>query len=54
MDDSNDHGRHPESARMYESDMAVYIGEDGGKNARQRQILQQNIQLMKTWLREGK
>ena len=54
MDDTNDHGRHPESARMYESDMAVYIGEEGGKNTRQRQILQQNIQLMKTWLREGK
>ena len=54
MDETNDHGRKPESEQMYDSDTATYLGEEGGKNTRQRQILQQNIQLMKTWLREGK
>lgn len=54
MDETMDHGRQAESERMYDSDMAVYLGENGGKNNQQRQILQENILLMKRWLQEGK
>lgn len=54
MEETNDLGRQPESSAMYDSDMSVYVGEDGGKNPRQRQILKQNIALMKQWASEGK
>ena len=33
MEETDDRGRQPESQKAYDSDMAVYVGEDGGKNA---------------------
>lgn len=54
MVETNDLGRQPESPKMYDSDMDVYLGENGGKNDAQRQILTQNIALMKQWASEGK
>ncbi len=51
---TNDRGRQPESAAMYDSDMAVYLGEMGGKPNAQPEVLRKNIELMKKWAREGK
>ncbi|MFN4258480.1 MAG: sulfatase [Gemmataceae bacterium] len=51
MEATNDHGRQPESAAMYDSDMAVYLQ---GKQGDQGNILRQNIALMKQWAKEGK
>ena len=50
--ETNDHGRNPESAKMYDSDMAVYLG-SAGKKGRNEQ-LEKNIALMKQWAAEGK
>jgi arylsulfatase A-like enzyme len=44
---TGDHGRNPEPAEMYDSDMAVYV--DKGKP-----VIQRNIELMKKWAAEGK
>jgi arylsulfatase A-like enzyme len=45
------HDRGPESEMMYDSDMAVYLGERGaGKD----DITRRNIALMKQWAKEGK
>ncbi len=43
----------PESDKMYDSDMAVYVGgrDNRGKNAT---VTEQNIALMKQWAKEGK
>ena len=45
MKETNDHG--PESEAMYDSDMAVYLGNGNP-------IIQENIALMKKWAKEGK
>ncbi|QDT56046.1 Arylsulfatase [Caulifigura coniformis] len=52
--ETNDLGQRPESVAQYDSDMKVYVGPEGGKNARQQQILRSNIELMKQWAAEGK
>jgi len=54
MDETGDLGREPESERMYDSDMAVYRGDEAAVNSDKRQSLEQNILLMKQWAREGK
>lgn len=51
MADTNDRGRAPEPEKMYDSDMAVYVGNKVGP---QNEVLRKNIELMKKWAREGK
>jgi len=56
MEQTNDQGRHPESATMYDSDMAVYTKRLRGPKfdpAHLKQI-EDNIALMKKWAAEGK
>jgi arylsulfatase A-like enzyme len=48
MEETNDHGRTPESATRYDSDMAVYLGEV--KNP----AIERNIATMKQWAKEGR
>jgi len=45
MKETNDHG--PESDRMYDSDMKVYVGQGNP-------VLEKNIALMMQWAAEGK
>jgi len=54
MDETRDQGREPEPDRMYDSDMAVYLGEDETAGSSRNQSLRQNIDLMKRWEREGR
>lgn len=54
MEETRDQGRQPESAEMYDSDMAVYLAKDPNKNTERLKNLQRNIELMKRWTREGK
>lgn len=51
MEETGDRGRVPESEAMYDSDMAVYLGESRGPAAEE---LRRNIELMKRWAKEGK
>lgn len=55
MEETGDQGRTPESAEMYDSDMAVYLS---GLKRRQRpehlRTIEANIALMKRWAAEGK
>ncbi|HWB00223.1 MAG TPA: sulfatase-like hydrolase/transferase [Pirellulales bacterium] len=52
---SGDRGNEPESMAMYDSDMAEYAGESGGKkNKKGDRGLADNIKLMKRWAAEGK
>ena len=44
--------RGPESEKMYDSDMAVYLGDRNNKG--RESITAQNVALMKQWAREGK
>jgi arylsulfatase A-like enzyme len=44
---TDDHGRTPEPAAMYDSDMAVYVARDNA-------AVKRNIELMKKWAAEGK
>jgi arylsulfatase A-like enzyme len=46
--------RGPESEKMYDSDMAVYVGERGANKKKDNSVTEQNIALMKRWAREGK
>jgi arylsulfatase A-like enzyme len=48
--ETKDHG--PESEKMYDSDMAVYVGDRNTKG--RESITAKNIALMKQWAREGK
>ena len=53
---THDQGRQPESAEMFDSDMAVYVGQ---LKARQHdpahiKTIQDNIRLMKRWAAEGR
>ncbi|MEW6306801.1 MAG: sulfatase [Verrucomicrobiota bacterium] len=50
--ETNDHG--PESERMYDSDMAVYLGDVNKKKGGRDEVLEKNIALMKQWAKEGK
>jgi arylsulfatase A-like enzyme len=52
IEETNDHGRTPEPAKMYDSDMAEYLG-TAGKKGRNEQ-LEKNIAQMKQWAAEGK
>jgi arylsulfatase A-like enzyme len=55
MEDSGDQGRRPESAAMYDSDMAVYLKNlNRKKDSAHLQTLEDNIALMKKWASEGK
>lgn len=54
MSETNDQGRIPESAAMYDSDMDVYLTTLGRKNADRLQVILENIALMKQWAAEGK
>ena len=45
MQETSDRG--PESEKMYDSDMAVYL-------QKPNPVVEQNIQLNKQWAREGK
>jgi len=47
MEGTGDRGREPEAASMYDSDMAVYLGEQSADSSAKGRILQQNIELMK-------
>jgi arylsulfatase A-like enzyme len=51
MKEANDRGREPEPGKMYDSDMAVYLG---SKASAQSEVLRKNIELMKQWARDGK
>jgi arylsulfatase A-like enzyme len=56
MKETDDKGRQPESAKMYDSDMAVYTGTLKARKqdpAHLREI-EQNIALMKKWAAEGR
>ncbi|WP_417748913.1 sulfatase [Rosistilla oblonga] len=55
METTGDQGRQPESAAMYDSDMAVYVESVQRRGtAEYLQALQKNIALMKRWAAEGK
>jgi len=45
--------RGPEPEKMYDSDMAVYVGERG-KKGKGESVTEKNIALMKQWAKEGK
>ena len=52
---SNDQGRFPESAAMYDSDMKVYVGSQRRHgNLEYAAELEENISLMKQWQAEGR
>ncbi len=53
---TDDKGREPESAKMFDSDMAEYTGKfKGGKgDPAHLKIIEDNIALMKKWAAEGK
>lgn len=52
--ETNDHGHQPESARMLDSDMAVYLKEISGQPDERLRVIRDNIALMKKWAAEGK
>ena len=55
MDSTNDHGRTPEPAEMYDSDMAVYLERLRSKgDAKNLATIEANIAQMKKWASEGK
>ena len=53
---TNDHGRQPESAKMFDSDMAVYTNKfrSAKGNPAHLKIIEDNLALMKKWASEGK
>jgi len=56
MIETGDQGREPESAAMYDSDMAVYTGKLKARkrDAEHLKVIEDNIALMKRWAAEGK
>ncbi|MGB0596264.1 MAG: sulfatase family protein [Rubripirellula sp.] len=55
MEETDDKGREPESAEMYESDMAVYRTSLKRKGEiEQLNVLETNVDLMKKWAAEGR
>ncbi len=51
---TGDRGREPEPAKMYDSDMAVYLGGPRRADTPAGRELSQNIELMKRWAAEGR
>ncbi len=51
---TNDQGRVPENAAMYDSDMTPQIQKMRRKDPSTADILERNIALMKKWQQEGK
>ncbi len=56
MESTGDRGRTPESAEMYDSDMAVYLRTLRSRNRDPEHVatVERNIALMKQWAREGR
>jgi len=55
MVETDDKGRVPESAVMYDSDMAVYLSSLKRKsNPDHLKVIENNIALMKKWASEGR
>ncbi len=55
MEATNDHGRKPESAEMFDSDMQVYLDSlKRRRDPKHLEIIKNNIALMKKWAAEGK
>ena len=55
MERTNDKGRTPESARMFESDMAVYLNTLRKRSTPEHvKLIERNIAIMKKWAAEGK
>lgn len=56
MEETQDHGREPESSAMYDSDMAAYTSKFRTPNGDKKQlaIVERNIATMKRWAAEGK
>jgi len=54
MEQTGDCGRQPEPEKMYDSDMAVYLKGQDGKQPARAAVLRKNIELMKQWAKEGK
>ena len=55
MQKTGDHGRRPEPAQMYDSDMALYLDKVKRKgDAAHLKTLQDNIAQIKRWAKEGK
>ncbi len=52
--ETDDRGRRPEPAAMYDSDMAVYLEDRGRQGADRLRMLKETIALMKKWAAEGK
>ncbi len=52
MEETQDQGRQPESAKMFDSDMAVYLG--GRDRKGEESDTERNIRQMKQWAKEGK
>ncbi len=54
-DITGDEGRRPEPEAMFNSDMEVYVNNIRGRGDEERaKIIEENIELMKTWARQGK
>lgn len=56
MEETNDHGRQPETVEMYDSDMAVYLNtlKNRKRDPADLKRIEDNIALMKKWASEGK
>ena len=54
MKETDDRGRQPEPAAMYDSDMAVYLEDLSKGGSGQLRALKETIALMKKWAAEGK
>ena len=55
MVETDDKGREPESAEMYDSDMAIYLSTIRRRNdSGHLKVIKDNIALMKQWASEGK
>ena len=54
IEETHDQGQRPESPAMYDSDIAVYLAEQGGKQGEKRSRFEENVKLMKLWSSEGK
>ena len=55
MKETDDHGRTPEPAKMFDSDMAIYLDTIKIRStAEHHRLIADNIALMKRWAAEGK
>jgi arylsulfatase A-like enzyme len=54
MEQTNDRGRQPETAAVYDSDLAVYLKGNGSRREGYELTLRGNIAQMKKWAKEGK